>query len=509
MPEVHRVSTSEAEPTGSHRSGASTHPPRDTWVFAALLLLLAWLPIPLGSNRPWSWAIMQAGVFALLAVWLTSAGARGFLPPQTAREAGLPLLLLGAWLAFTLFQLVPLPPWLHGLLSPKSYELYQKVGPDGGTWGPLSVTPSETWSEALKRLAYIGIYALTLVLVRTRTRLVVAASTLVIVGVGEALFGVYAEISQFQFVPTELRDGHWHVVAGTFVNRNHFAALLEVSIAVGLGLFLAAWRPGTTRGGGRAKLRAALRFLLSWRPLLVAALAILVTALLLSKSRGGILAVAVGFSVVATLGALLRARATPEFRLMGVIAGLAIATGVIAGWGGLGERFAKIPAEGQERLTQWRLTLGQVRDFPLFGSGAGSYGFTFPAYKSGELRPLYYDHAHNDPLELLAEQGLVGAALLGGALLVALYRMLRAYGTRRDPVMRGMLFGALAGTTAMLLHGLVDFPFQIPADAAYFFVLLGLGSVACVMNRHRHHPMPGTTRSSDTATPTPTGPGPG
>ena len=41
-----------------------------------------------------------------------------------------------------------------------------------------------------------------------------------------------------------------------------------------------------------------------------------------------------------------------------------------------------------------------------------------------------------------------------------------------------MLFGVNVATTALLIHGLVDFNFHIPANAAYFFVLLGLGMAA-------------------------------
>ena len=39
------------------------------WLFLGLLALIAWLPIPLGSNRPWSWALMEVVAFGLLALW--------------------------------------------------------------------------------------------------------------------------------------------------------------------------------------------------------------------------------------------------------------------------------------------------------------------------------------------------------------------------------------------------------------------------------------------------------
>jgi len=54
--------------------------------------------------------------------------------------------------------------------------------------------------------------------------------------------------------------------------------------------------------------------------------------------------------------------------------------------------------------------------------------------------------------------------------------------------MRGALFATIAGCVSLMVHGLVDFNLQIPANASYFFVLLGVGVVASVL-RHRITPL--------------------
>ena len=74
----------------------------DRIAFALLLLLIAWLPIPYGSNRPWAWALMQLAVFAILSLWLVARvlDARR-PPPAVAALAGAGAFLLlagGAWL---------------------------------------------------------------------------------------------------------------------------------------------------------------------------------------------------------------------------------------------------------------------------------------------------------------------------------------------------------------------------------------------------------------------------
>jgi hypothetical protein len=42
----------------------------EQWLFLGLAALLVWLPIPLGSNRPWAWTVMEVVAFVLLGLWI-------------------------------------------------------------------------------------------------------------------------------------------------------------------------------------------------------------------------------------------------------------------------------------------------------------------------------------------------------------------------------------------------------------------------------------------------------
>jgi hypothetical protein len=64
------------------------------------------------------------------------------------------------------------------------------------------------------------------------------------------------------------------------------------------------------------------------------------------------------------------------------------------------------------RGAQWADTLRAVRDFPIIGSGLGTYAFNYPFYKTLRVKAVF-DHAHNDYLELLSEGGVVGLGLCG------------------------------------------------------------------------------------------------
>jgi O-antigen ligase len=88
---------------------------------------------------------------------------------------------------------------------------------------------------------------------------------------------------------------------------------------------------------------------------------------------------------------------------------------------------------------------------------------------------LFYDHAHNDWAQLLAERGVVGALAWLALPLAGFACALRAMRRRRDPALRGAAFAAAAGLVALAVHGLADFNLQIPANAAFFHAAIALG----------------------------------
>ena len=149
-------------------------------------------------------------------------------------------------------------------------------------------------------------------------------------------------------------------------------------------------------------------------------------------------------------------------------------------WLGSGQFSEKLESEGfsSNRAEQRELSYRIIADSPLIGTGAGTYRWVFPTYKDERFGPYFYEHAHNDFLEILAEQGIIGFSLLAAGITLIFVRVVRAFVRRHDPLMRGALFATIAGCVSLLVHGLVDFNLQIPANASYFFVLLGIGVVA-------------------------------
>ena len=226
---------------------------------------------------------------------------------------------------------------------------------------------------------------------------------------------------------------------------------------------------------------------LSGPMLIVGASVVLVGAgMILSTSRGGVGALFCAAVLVLLLALFARGRKSRELVLVWPLAGVIAAGAFWVGSRPLIERIASGGLVIQERWIQWEATEQLIGDFQWTGVGPGLYSYAFTAYKDDRLRPLVYDHAHNDYLELLSEQGIIGIVLVSVLVLLIYQRLMISFVKRSDIVIRGALFASLTGMTAMLFHSLVEFNFQIPANALYFWILAGTGMAATRLERREH-----------------------
>ncbi len=128
-------------------------------------------------------------------------------------------------------------------------------------------------------------------------------------------------------------------------------------------------------------------------------------------------------------------------------------------------------------LGRFGLGRGPFKDHPL-GIGLGNYP-VYQVHFSSNTRVL---DAHNDYIQYLTECGWPGfVALLGGFLyfLISRIKRLLKLNPDRDPFLFFIGVGAISGLFAMGFHGFFDFNFQIPADMAYFVVLMAVVDLAC------------------------------
>jgi O-antigen ligase len=132
------------------------------------------------------------------------------------------------------------------------------------------------------------------------------------------------------------------------------------------------------------------------------------------------------------------------------------------------------------RYLYWQSTIDMIKERPLTGWGIGTFGIAYSQFKSPIFEGVTQNFAHNDYLQIAAELGLVGLVallwLIGGAGWAAI----RCWRQCRLPAAGGVattdesaiLAGVMAGTTAVLLHSLVDFDLYVPAILSLFAICL-------------------------------------
>ena len=255
----------------------------DRFLFYGLLALLVWLPLPLGSNRPWAMAIMQLWVLVLFALWLARARTGHLLLTRSARLGSWLLGVFGLWLLYGLFQLVPLPILVISELSPVAALHYRNALGTSARFIPLALNVQSGLEVWIQSICYVLLFILLLLLVRSRRRVRLLAQVLVAAAVFQAVLASLIALSgaELWFID---RSSAAH---GTFPNRNHLAGFLELNLALGIGLLIAEAKSARSGRIWRQRLRDWARTLLGPSTRIRIGLAIMVVALVLTASRMG------------------------------------------------------------------------------------------------------------------------------------------------------------------------------------------------------------------------------
>jgi len=235
-------------------------------------------------------------------------------------------------------------------------------------------------------------------------------------------------------------SGYQNFVMGPVVYHTHFAAIVESILPMALFRALRQKRESY---------------------LFLAASAALLTAVVVSASRGGVL---IGLAEVLAVIVLLHKRRVAfggRFQfLVGALVVITVAMTLIVGVNTLSERFLA------EAMTLGRLqfaisTLHMIGVHPILGWGLGCWPAVYPAFATFDPGVIV-NQAHSDWLQWTAEGGLpVGIAMLA----------LAAWSIK--PALRS-IWGI--GVLAVLVHAAFDYPFSRPAVGAWPILILSMAA---------------------------------
>jgi len=459
--------------------GLHQHRLHERLSYVLLLALLAWSPVPFGSNRPWAedfFSTLLFGLFTLLFI------ARIWYPRtrDSMLEFARPVQwLLLAWVLWITSQLIPLPEQLVLWLSPHAWALRMPVL-SPGEWLPMSLDRDASLAIGLRVATVAVLILLIFELLSSRRRLLLFSLVLVTCGLLEAMIGLGIYWSGAADVTAHIDSRDSIGPVGTYISRNHFAGFLEMALAMNTGLIVVFYKPEKSGAGWRARVRDGSAQLLSMRGILLTAQLVMFVALILSGSRGGVLALLIAMLLVGG-GLALRRRALR----IGPWAPVALAAVGAVMWFGGGAFVNRIGSLGlaSNRLDLAATSLQIIADYPLTGSGAGTFRWIFPLYKDASFGGLFYEHAHNDYLEIASEQGIVGLVIFLVLTGLLLHRCYRAYCDRHNRLARAVGLGALIAGVSLLGHSMIDFNLQIPANFYWFFAILATGACAGQVQR--------------------------
>ena len=429
----------------------------DGTIFYGLILVIAFTAIPYGTVEPWSHAVFEAAIFFLALLWVI----HGFLS--------------GSWGQGNLKLFYPLMALAAlAILQSLSWSSIDVAGLK--VQNAISADPFESWVFALRLSALTLAGVLAVRVTNTRTRLGMLVHAIVLAAVLSAIFGILRQAMQHDqgfLLPALHVDGGF----AQFINRNHFAFLVEA--AMGLLMGIALLRQDRHEG------------LLVY----LSAILLLWVALVMSRSRGGLLAVTVEVICAVPLFIQLRFRksthqkASHSWRrpivatIVTMIAVVAITVGGIVWLGGdqltTGVETASIEVghvnlahEGTRRSDFWRATWQMARAHPLAGAGLGGFWAEIPVYHdaSGLQTP---QQAHNDYLELVASGGIIGAAIFVWFVVLLIAAGWRAAQNYSD-FQRAAALGAILGIVGIAVHSLVEFGLHITVNAMVFMILLSI-----------------------------------
>ncbi|WP_434998914.1 O-antigen ligase family protein [Vibrio scophthalmi] len=461
--------------------------------FASLVALLIWLPIPLGSNRIWAWTIGEVWIasIAFVLAWVLYKSRE---MPKNRQPLSIRQLKPFRWLiipvaAFQLWvlcQIMPLPIFILEWISPASASAYQDVG---AKWGYISLDPAATYISLIKGIAYLFFICCSAILINSKKRLKTVMLAIVISGTLQALYGAINVLlgveSSWIFSLPET-----DIATGSFVYKNHLANYLLLSLSMGIGLIVIDLSSSQERlSSWQEWVNALLQLLVSKKMLIRFALIIMVIALVMTRSRMGNSAFFAATFVAGVIAFCFYKQRPPKLTwlLISLFVIDIIVLGSFFGLEKVQQRIAEshLGSDTRPLVVEWSIPM--MKDFLLTGSGLGSFYIVFPSYTQQAIG--YYDHAHNEYVQFIAEAGLPATLFLSISLIWALGLAIWVISHRQSRTCKGAALGGLIALVAMLLHITVDFNLQAPANTVTFLaILVVIGasySIATPLNRVR------------------------
>lgn len=393
--------------------------------------------------------------------------------PRIARQpCRLVDVALIACVAAVAVQLIPLPPAIAGRVSPALSGLRAALLLDvwlGGTgaWAPLTIDPAATADVLIAGATIVLLFWCARSLSTTGVRVFargIAWTAVALTTVALVQHATAPRLIYWLWTPPDRGAFPY----GPFVNRNHFASWLVMATPLTLGYAVAHMESHRVPGVG-FDLRSTFDAGTVW---LGAAAALGAAGVFASLSRSGAIALVAGLAVVVAVSGR-RMASGGRRRVLAAAALIVVVATAYFNVGALAVRLDETMREGLGgRAEIWRETWPIVRDFWRTGVGCGGFERAMLVYQTAP-RVTFFNHAHNEYLQLAADGGVL--VLLPLVIAAAAAARAAAWRLAMDPTpMFWVRAGALGGLVAVAVQGIWEVPLLLPGNAVLFAILGGI-----------------------------------
>lgn len=449
------------------------------------IFILLFSPLAFGTVELWSQSIMEISILLCLLLFiLKNIKQNNFAFYEVPGIT--PLILISIYI---LFQLVPLPPSLLKIISTETYRIYQNTlfTTELNSWVSISINKKQTLLEFLRISSYTAFYVLTVQILTDRKILRKTISIIIIFASILSCFSILQHILSNNKIYW-IRDlPYGGSIFGPYVNRNHYAGLMEMLFPLIISIFLL-YKPHIYYKSLRDKISALFNLKSTNFYLLIGFGAILTaTSVFLTLSRTGIISLCISMIV---FGLLFVLRSEDKKRgIIIIIIGILIVLSVgWFGWDPILERFEKLKDARynieETRLQIWNDSLKIIKDFPITGTGMGTFINIYPRYRTVQGNAVAA-HAHNDYIEFYTDGGAILYFLFLIFSVIFFYKVFKAFYKRRDIYSIYIFIASISGIVSIIIHSITDFNLHIPANVLYFSFLFGLAVSAA--NTRMHH----------------------
>jgi len=433
-----------------------------------LLLLVILAPLPLGSNREWSWSLCAFIVAAITLGWVLQS----LIQPQKVSVSLRPpvvvmFLAVCSWAWVQTVDWVP-AGWKHPLWDMAGEALGQNPA------GSISLSADDSFTALMRLLSYGLVFFLAFQFGRDRDKALATFRWVSFAGFAYAIYGLTIFWGDFGTLFWFADEGFKGDVRGTFVNRNSFATYAGLALLCAIAVFnqqvtRRTVMPYILPAGREDRI---VQFILQvWKPL--TGILLMTTALILTHSRGGFFSTLAGGLVLLFL--LNKRQQTQSAKSKAALAGAVLVSvmAFVLTSEVLLQRIDRMTADAKGRIEVYAMTADAIDDNPMLGFGYGTFTDSFRLYRDDRLK-AHYDKTHNTYLENIFELGWPVAAIL---FLCITWLMVvcwsGALNRRRDWVYPAT---GVAATVLVGVHSFFDFSLQMPGIAITYACILGVAS---------------------------------